>query len=185
MEFELVLRKLLEGFEERGIRYAAIGGYALGLLGAERLTQDLDFLVQSEDSEKLYQLMSSLGYKRIFDSENVSQYQGDIFLIWGYVDFLKAFRPTARKMLDESLEKTVLGGEWKIRVVRAEDIIGLKVQAIANNPLRKEKDAADIAALLEIAKIEGRPIDWKRIEDYYRLFKMENEFKIIKERYYV
>jgi uncharacterized protein (DUF1330 family) len=184
VEFELVLRKLLEGFEEHGIRYAAIGGYAMGLLGAERLTQDLDFLVQNEDSEKLYQLMSSLGYKRIFDSKNVSQYQGDIFIVWGYVDFLKAFRPIARKMLEESLKKQILGGEWEIRVVRPEDIIGLKAQAIANNPMRKEKDTADIVALLEIAQIEGNPIDWNRIEDYYKLFNMENEFEVIKERYH-
>ena len=39
MEFELVLRKLLEGFEERGIRYAAIGGYAFRPLGL-RIVKD-------------------------------------------------------------------------------------------------------------------------------------------------
>ena len=66
---------------------------------------------------------------------------------------------------------------------RPEDIIGLKVQAIANNPDRREKDAADIAALLEISRMEGRVVDWKKIESYYRLFSMEEQFKILKERY--
>ncbi len=183
MDFEFVIKKLLDGFKKHGIRCAAIGGYALGLWGVERATKDLDFLVHSDDSEKLHQLMTSLGYKRIFDSENVSQYQGEVFALWGYVDFLKAQRPTARKILADSAEKTAASGEWKMLAARPEDIIGLKVQAIANNPDRREKDAADIAALLEISRMEGRVVDWKKIESYYRLFSMEEQFKILKERY--
>ncbi len=55
-----------------------------------------------------------------------------------------------------------------IRCVSAEDIIGLKLQAIANNPRRKLKDLADIQALLEI----NPKVDWDLIKSYADLFNL-------------
>ena len=41
VDFEQVLRTLLTEFERHEIRYAAIGGFAMGVLGAARATMDL------------------------------------------------------------------------------------------------------------------------------------------------
>ena len=53
-----------------------------------------------------------------------------------------------------------------------EDIIGLKVQAIANNPLRRAQDTADIQAL---ANRFGATLNWPRILEYYALFDLSGE----------
>lgn len=181
MEFEIVLRKLLEGFEEYGIRCAAIGGYALGFWGVARATGDVDFLVVKNDIEKLHLLMSSLGYKRIFSSENVSQYQGDIFPVWGYVDFLHAFRPLGVRIVNDAVETTIFGK--KIKTARAEDIIGLKLQALCNSePGSRDQDRVDIKSLV---KANRNSLDWTRIEDYYKLFKMESDYRALKEQFNV
>ena len=178
MDFVLVLGRLLEGFDRLGIRYAAIGGLALGAWGAERTTQDVDFLVHREDLEKLHGLMTALGYRRIFHSENVSQYQGENDL-WGFADFLHAFRPLAVRMIREAGEKPFSGATpRKLRVARPEDIVGLKVQALANNPARKARETADIEALVR-ANLES--LDWSRMEEYYRVFGLEEDFKLLRE----
>ena len=52
MDFELVLKRLLAGFNGAQIRYAAIGGFALGVLGVPRQTMDLDFLVHRDAQER-------------------------------------------------------------------------------------------------------------------------------------
>lgn len=49
VNFERVLEALLAEFDRRRIRYAAIGGFALGVLGYPRTTIDLDFLVHKDD----------------------------------------------------------------------------------------------------------------------------------------
>ena len=49
MDFALVMKTLLVEFDRLNIRCAAIGGFALGLLGAPRQTMDLDFLVHRDD----------------------------------------------------------------------------------------------------------------------------------------
>ena len=48
------------------------GGFAMGILGVPRNTIDIDFLVSSEEINKIEHLMLSLGYKKVFSSENAS-----------------------------------------------------------------------------------------------------------------
>lgn len=71
MDFELVLKTLLSEFSRLEIRSAAIGGFALGVLGVPRQTMDLDFLVHRDDLDKLDTALRALGYNQVFHSENV------------------------------------------------------------------------------------------------------------------
>ncbi|MBI5623225.1 MAG: nucleotidyltransferase family protein [Elusimicrobia bacterium] len=178
MDFKFVLQKLIAGFARLNIRYAAAGGFALGALGAARLTKDLDFLVHQDDLANLDLLMTSLGYKQYFRSENITQYEGEN-VVWGWVDFIHAFRPLAVQMLAEALVKPVWGGEVRIRVLRPEDVIGLKVQALANNRAKRAQDAVDIEAL---ALANQETLDWERVAKYYRLFRLDSEFEEMKRR---
>ena len=183
MDFELVIKKLLSGFKEHDIRCAVIGGYALGLWGAARATNHLDFYVVRDDVEKLHLLMTSLNYKRIFFSENVSQYQGEVFPVWGYVDFLHAFRPLGLRAIADAVETAVFEDKLKIKIVRPEDIIGLKLQALHNSePGERDKDLIDIKAL---AKANRNSLDWNRVEEYYKLFKREADYRSLREELHV
>lgn len=53
MDFKLVMKKLLAAFEREGIRYALMGGFALGFWGVHRATIDIDFLVDRDDLDKI------------------------------------------------------------------------------------------------------------------------------------
>jgi hypothetical protein len=50
VDFERVLKALLAEFERHRIRYATIGGFAMGVLGVPRATADLDFLVHRAEA---------------------------------------------------------------------------------------------------------------------------------------
>lgn len=100
MDFERVLKDLLERFDQSKVRYAVIGGFALGALGARLM-----------------------------------------------------------------------------RVLRPEDIVGLKVQAMVNDPKRRAKETADIEALVA-ANLES--LDWDIIREFYELFDQKAQFQALK-----
>ncbi|MCX5797658.1 MAG: nucleotidyl transferase AbiEii/AbiGii toxin family protein [Elusimicrobia bacterium] len=180
MDFERVLKTLLEEFDEKRVRYALMGGVALGVWGAPRTTLDIDFLVHHDDLDALHEAMHALGYDRVVLTENVSQYHHEAPGL-GYVDFVHAFRRISLEMLGRAVERPVFGGTRQVRVLPPEDVIGLKVQAIVNDPEnRKAKDSADIEALMEA---RGAELDWERVEEFYQLFALEQEARRLRERF--
>ena len=178
MDFERILEALLRLFEEEKIRYGVIGGFALGLLGVPRATMDLDFLVHRDDLGRLHQRLTGLGYHREAALENVSHYVHPTSP-GGAIDIIHAFRPYALEML-ERVQTASLQSLHTIRVLQPEDIIGFKVQALANNPLRRVKETLDIEAL---AGRYGSALDWNRIQRYYDLFDLGQEAAALRARY--
>lgn len=65
-----------------------------------------------------------------------------------------------------------------MKVVDAEDIIGLKVQSSSNDPKRYHVDLGDIERL--IAATPG--LDIERVREYFRLFEREKELDAILAR---
>lgn len=180
MDFRKVLELILKRFNQEDVRYGLIGGFALGILGAPRSTVDLDFLVHREDLDKIDKIMKSTGYERAFKSENVSQYVSSL-KIFGEIDFLHAFRKASVGMLNRVVEKEIFDGALKLKVLRPEDIIGLKVQAVANDAKRAAQEYTDIEAVMECQK---QNLDWQLLEDYFSLFNQEAKFAELKARYY-
>ena len=177
MDLKKALSLLVKEFGSHDISYALIGGFAMGALGVPRSTIDLDFLVASESLHKVEAVMLALGYKKVFSSENASQYVSPAKEL-GEVDFLHAFRPVSKKMLESAGTVAVFGGGIKVKILKAEDIIGLKVQAIANNPSRFHKDNADIEELLKTVKV-----DWETLKTYFELFSMTDRFMELRAKY--
>ncbi len=58
--------------------------------------------------------------------------------------------------------------------------IGLKIQAIANNPARWTKERFDIE---ELMLLYGERLDWKRIQEFYELFDLGQEGRQLQERF--
>lgn len=175
---ESLLGRLLREFERRRTRYALIGGFALGAHGAPRATRALDFLVHRDDMPGIHEFLTAAGYRRIHQSENVSQY--DMGGPWGAIDFVHAFRPKALEMIAHAVSKESALVGLPLKVVRPEDLIGLKVQALANNPARRHKELADIEALLEARK----DVDWTRIREFFILFGMADAFAELEARFH-
>lgn len=174
-----MLKTLLAEFSRLNVRYAAIGGFALGVLGAPRQTMDLDFLVHRDDMEMLDKSLTALGYSCVFRSENVSQYRHPQ-APWGSVDFVHAFREVSLAMLERAKDHPALGGSARLKTVQPEDVIGLKVQALYNDPSRRAQEQADIERLM--ARYRG-DLDWQRIEEFYDVFGLLEEAKSLRERF--
>ncbi len=178
MDFKLVIEKLLTAFKEHNVHCALMGGFALGLWGVGRTTVDLDFLVNRDDMKTVDMIMKEFGYECRYRSENVSQYISPL-KIFGEVDFLHAFRKASLEMIENAEEKKVFNDSLKLKVVRPEDIIGLKLQAIKNNPSRQQKEIEDIESLLAIYK---NKMDLSLIEQYVSILEMEDLYKKIFKR---
>lgn len=180
MDFKIVLGLILKDFKRENVRYALIGGFALGALGLPRATIDLDFLVHRDDLNKIDKIMKSHGYESVYKSENVSQYISAI-KIFGEIDFLHAFREVSTGMLERAKELEVFEGKLKIRVLRPEDIIGLKVQSAINNPARAIREYIDIEDLMEHYKTD---LDWNVLEEYFSLFERQGKLSELKAKYF-
>lgn len=178
MNFELVIKRVVGALETEGIRYALIGGFAMALRGVQRATMDLDFILMLEDMRKADELLIGLGYQCIHQTPNVSQYRSSD-ADWGRIDILHAFRGPTLGMLKRAEAMPVLPG-LTIRVVQIEDIIGLKVQALVNNPAREIRDWADIHMILEARREQGGSVDWELVADYLRIFHLEEKLPELK-----
>jgi hypothetical protein len=76
---------------------------------------------------------------------------------WGSIDVIHAFRQISLAMLQRAKSYPVFGGTQSVRAVDPEDIIGLKVQAMFNDPTRRSQEVADIERL---AILYGQKLDW-------------------------
>ncbi len=175
MDFKLVLEKLLTAFKEHNIRYALTGGFAMGLWGGSRSTVDLDFLVHKDDMNKVHEIMVDMGYERYNHTENVSQYISPK-KIFGGIDFIHAFRKASLEMLHRAKAKDIFGGNLKIKTLLPEDIIGLKLQSIFNDPSRGKIDIADIEVLVSLYR---DLLNMELVSEYFKVFGMEDLYKKI------
>lgn len=147
------------------IDHALIGGLGLACYGSVRATIDLDLLIYEIDKVKTKDLLVKNGFELVNESMDVLQFSG-----FGYVDLLIARRPISKEILRLANE----GGPEGIKFVRAEDLIGLKIQAYKNDQSREFQDKADIQFLLT----SQENLDFKLIKKYADLF---DEWEVIDE----
>jgi hypothetical protein len=181
MNFLKVIGGVVGELEAAGVRYALIGGFALGLRGVQRATMDLDFILMLEDMGKAEVILTRFGYVRIFHSENVSHFESPDEE-WGRIDVLHAFRGPSLGMLQRA-EFISVDTDVRLRVVQIEDLVGLKVQAMVNDPSRAIGDWDDIRLLLQSAGGRRLAVDWELMEDYLRLFGWQEKISELKAIY--
>ncbi len=171
MNFKEVLKILLNRLSEAGIEAALSGGLALSTMGVFRFTEDIDFVVLEEHAATVHRIMVELGYeKQSFSSSDLISYFSPL-RVFGQVDFLVARRKYSRAMLQRARQVPLLGGELRVKALLPEDLIGLKLQAIVNDPKnRYTVDAPDIQQLL---KLHRHDLDIELVREYFRIFSRE------------
>jgi len=147
MDFIQVFKFLLENFQLQNIDFAIIGGLALQAAGITRTTRDIDLLILSQDKNKVKAIMLKAGYELLHKSEDILNFYSKKIEL-GRVDFLLAHRKYTLAMLKRAEEKEIFAGKFKIKVIKVEDQIGLKVQSSSNDPKRMHQDMADIEQLI-------------------------------------
>ena len=165
MDLRATLKLTHTIFSEAKIDHALIGGLGLACYGSTRATVDVDFLIYEKDKSLAKQILEKNGFNLIFESEEVLQFSGI-----GYVDILIARRPISQDILKLSNS----GGPEGVRFVRAEDLIGLKIQAYKNDLTREFQDKADIQYLIS----SQTNLDWDLVKKYADLF---GEWEVICE----
>lgn len=178
MDFRAVLMLIEEDFSKENIRWALIGGFALGALGVQRATIDLDIIIHRGDLEKVDKIMKTHDYRCEYKSDDVAQYVCEV-KIFGEIDFILAHRNISCKMLERAQDKEIFSRT--VKVLRPEDVIGLKIQALANDETRASKEYFDIESLLGLYKKE---LDWVLLEEYFRLFTLGHKYQEYKKKYY-
>src|SRR3954471_791867 len=123
------LRKTLRGASDalgkKKIPHALIGGFALAVHGVHRATRDIDFLADGSRTNEIVDVLTEAGFALIQQNAEVLHFSGI-----GFVDILLANRPASVQMLKDAISNANL----QVHVLRAEDIIGLKIQAYKNDP---------------------------------------------------
>lgn len=175
----MVLKKLLGAFKDKDIQYALMGGFALGLWGVHRATIDIDFLVDRNDLKQIDGIMTKLNYECIHQTINVSQYVSPLS-VFGEIDFLHAFREVSLSMLRRAEERKIFDGRLTVKVLKPEDLIGLKIQAMINDRSRWMRELSDIEGII---KLNQKNLDWSLLEEYFSLFNMKEKVKELKEKY--
>lgn len=173
MNFNNVLHFICTSFKEKNIDCALIGGFALQFAGITRTTQDIDLLIVQKDKEPVKGLMKLHGYNLLHESEDVLNFLGKQPEL-GRVDFLISHRKYTLSMLKRAEIQKI--NQSTIKVLQPEDLIGLKVQASANDPERYHKDIADIRALINK---HYKIMDKILLKEYFALFGKEQELESI------
>ena len=157
------IREALVVFAGCDAEPALIGGLALAAHNVVRATQDVDFLADSADADRLHEALLQLGYRCVHRSDDAANYlRGDEGL-----DLLYARRPVARRLLAEAQARETPMG--RLRVLSAEGLIGFKLQGYANDPTRA-RDIDDIRALLRANRVA---LDMTEVRSYFSLFERE------------
>jgi hypothetical protein len=147
-------------------RVALIGGFALPFHGVQRATSDVDFLVEAGGSDALHDALLAGGAQCLHRSADAANY-GPGRSGLAPVDCIYARRERALDMLHRARAVPLRRARLRVPVVDAEALIGLKLQALVNAPVRRAQDEADIRAIL--AAKHGA-LDTTLLRDYYRLF---------------
>jgi hypothetical protein len=172
MNFKVVLKTLLARFSGAGVDVALSDGFALSTMGLFRFTKDIDFVAPEEMMDTIDQIMVELDYeKQDFSTKEIVSYFSPL-KVYGQVDFLVARRKYSRAMLKRAREVPVFDNEFRVKTLLPEDLIGLKVQAIVNDPKnRYQVDAPDIRQLLKLYRDR---MDMDLVREYFRIFDKED-----------
>lgn len=171
MNLKEILKTLIVRFRKRNVDFVLSGGLALSTMGIFRFTRDIDFVVPEESKETIHEIMTELGYERQdFSTEEIVSYFSPL-REFGQVDFLLARRKYSRTMMRRARKSPVFADEFEVKTLLPEDLIGLKIQAIANDPQNRFViDAPDIQKIL---RLHMDKMDMDLVREYFRIFDKE------------
>jgi len=175
--------KTINILESLNIEYVLVGGFACILMGINRLTEDIDFIIKIDSYEKALKLAEKLNKNSFKVSLSevlgafkdkghftilVERYRIDFKIASSTIDFI-----TIRDAVSITIDS------HKIRLARLEDLIATKITVLGS--------LKDIEDALKLMILHSDKIEWKRVkklagknigkEIYKILSQIEKEFR--------
>lgn len=145
------LRQLLLVFNEYGVEYLVVGGYAVGAYAEPRATKDLDLLIRSESKNSLAVFQALAAYGAPLTGLSPADFQDhpeSVFQIG---------QPPARVDILQRIDGIAFEDAWKERTEAV--VSGIQMHVISAKHLIQNKltsgrmrDLADVEALREAAR---------------------------------
>lgn len=171
MNFKEVLKTLMERLQKKNIDFALSGGLALTTLGIFRFTKDIDLIALEESKGDIEKIMADLGYeKQDFSNDEILSFWSPL-KVFGQVDFLLAKRKYARAMLKRAPKVPVFDNTLEVKTLLPEDLIGLKIQAIVNDP--ENRSLVDTPDIQRILQLHQDTMDMELVREYFQIFQQE------------
>jgi len=144
------LKDLLGAFNEHGVRYLVVGGYAFGVYAEPRATKDLDLLIRSDEANSAAVYRALTQYGAPLDGLTPRDFMdGSTFQVGqppACVDILQRIDGLS---FDEAWQNRIEGlidGELRINVISKDDLIRNKLAS------GREQDILDVKKLRVAAK---------------------------------
>jgi len=149
------LREFIELLNSHGVEYVIVGGHAVAFHGHPRFTGDIDFFVRMTplNAQRLIAVLSDFGFGSVGITERDLLEPKRIVQL-GY--------PPNRIDILTSISGVDFDSAWATRVESIMDdqpmiMIGWNELLQNKKAAGRQKDLADVAKLLAIAKRKGRP----------------------------
>jgi hypothetical protein len=149
VDFTAVLGRVRGLLEEKGHRYALVGGLAMAAYGLPRTTLDLDLVADAAAQDDVVAGLEALGYETLHRSSGYSNHAHPETAM-GSIDFVYVRGETAERLFAAArLVPGPAGSE--IAVPSPEHLAAMKVLAMKNDPARTFQELGDIRHLLVVA----------------------------------
>lgn len=140
-----LIERLTEEANQRNMDFLLIGGHAVGVLGHQRMTMDLDFLVLASNKSGWEELLDRYGYRCFIEGNAFAQFEGEIG--WPRIDLMLVDDATFAKLHADSV---VTQGK---RTPSPQHMVALKLHASRSSdrdPQKASQDWLDIRKLIEL-----------------------------------
>jgi hypothetical protein len=139
------LKELLRAFNEHGVKYLIVGGYAFGAHAEPRATKDLDVFIATDEtnSEAVYRALAAYGAP--LDGFSPSDFRDESGFQIGQpaarVDILQRISGVKFEDAWENRVEGLIDGEVLAQVISRDDLIRNKLEA------GRDQDMLDVKAL--------------------------------------
>jgi len=151
MEYKNPFELVASEFQQAGIPFVLIGGFAVNYYKVMRNTQDVDFLLPEEESTKGVKVLENSGY-HVDESREIFVRLVNDRLRPARVDLMLVSNDTFDKISDKGKKARIGGHDFIVPTI--EHLIALKLHAMKNNPNREWKDLTDVLGLIKMNQID-------------------------------
>ena len=142
------LKELLRAFNEHGVRYLIVGGYAFGAHAEPRATKDLDLFIATDEANSRAVFRALAAYGAPLEGLTPSDFRdGSGFQIGqppARVDILQKISGVAFEDAWKNRIEGLLDGELSAPVISKDDLIRNKIEA------GRDQDLLDVKVLRSI-----------------------------------